>query len=316
MSHLKELFTVAARPLPPINNPTFGSFFDSLGKFKVVLLGDGSHGTSEFYAARAEITKRLIDHHGFTVVAVEADWPDAEIIDRYVRQRPGHKSHLGGPPSGYDPFSRFPTWMWRNHEMQELVEWMRSHNGALPDNQKVGFYGLDLYSMGASIQAVIKYLDHVDPAASQAARQRYSCLERWVDEPTAYGLAALSGMTDCEKGVVQMLCELLKNRLEYAQHAQDGEEYHSTEQNAHVVRDAESYYKSMYYSSASSWNLRDAHMLDTLHRIIQHKSSGGNAIKAVFDAYVWFDSTQAVRPLEEHEPITGLGKEETYPFGL
>lgn len=451
MSHIKELITAAARPLPPINNPSFGSYFDRFGKSTVVLLGDGSHGTSEFYAARAEITKRLIEHHGFTVVAVEADWPDAEIIDRYVRQRPGPKSSIGGHTSGYDPFTRFPTWMWRNREMQELVEWIRSRNNANANDQKVGFYGLDLYSMGASIQAVINYLDHVDPAAAITARQRYSCLERWVDDPTAYGLAALSGMVDCEQGTVQMLCKLLESRLEYILHAQDGEEYHSTEQNAHLIRDAERYYKAMYYSSASSWNLRDGHMFDTLHRIIQHKSSGGKAVKAVvwahnshcgdarytsmgtkrkevnigqlcrekfgrenvallgcgthtgtvaaahgwdqdmqrmtvlpsrkdsweylahetgirsfvldlrpdcaspklaralekepdrlerfigviyrpetervshysaadlsnqFDAYIWFDCTQAVRPLEEHEPLTGLGKEDTYPFGL
>ncbi|KAJ5666472.1 erythromycin esterase-domain-containing protein [Penicillium maclennaniae] len=451
MSHIKELFAATARPLPPINSSGFGSYFDNLGKFKVVLLGDGSHGTSEFYAARAEITKRLIDHHGFTVVAVEADWPDAEVIDRYVRQRPGSKSHIGGHPKGYDPFTRFPTWMWRNREMQELVEWMHSRNIGKPDDQKVGFYGLDLYSMGASIQAVINYLDHVDPAAGQTARQRYSCLERWVDDPTAYGLAALSGMTDCEQSVVHMLCELLISRLKYAKHAQDGEEYHSTAQNAHLVRDAERYYKAMYYNSASSWNLRDAHMFETLNRIIQHKSSGNKAVKSVvwahnshcgdarytsmgtkrkevnigqlcrekfgrenvallgcgthtgtvaaahewdedmqemtvlpsrqdsweyiahetgipsflldlrqdcvdsklaralreepdrlerfigviykpeterlshysaadlsnqFDSYVWFDCTQAVQPLEKHEPITGLGKESTYPFGL
>lgn len=278
MAQLQQLFTASARPLPAISDPNFGSHFDSFGKYRIVLLGDGSHGTSEFYAARAEITKRLIAQHGYTMVAVEADWPDAEAVDRYVRQRPGPKAGVGGHTTDYEPFSRFPTWMWRNREMQNLVEWMRDRNAKLPKAQKAGFYGLDLYSLGASIRAVIDYLDQVDPDAGKEARKRYGCLQPWVDDPTSYGLASLRGLEDCESQVITMLRGILENRLQYSQEASaaihDGEEVHSGEQNAYLVRDAEHYYKAMYYSSATSWTLRDTHMFDTLNRLLQHNPSG------------------------------------------
>ena len=277
MAQLQQLFTSAARPLPPIQDTNFGAQFDDFGKYKVVLLGDGSHGTSEFYSARAEITKRLIAQHGYTMVAVEADWPDAEAVDRYVRQRPGPKAGVGGHTKDYEPFNRFPTWMWRNREMQDLVEWMRDRNAKLPEGQKAGFYGLDLYSMGASIRAVIDYLDQVDPQAGKLARRRYGCLQPWVDDPASYGLASLRGLEDCESGVVNMLRDILSSRLQYAQEtstARDGDEVHSGEQNAYLVRDAERYYKAMYYSSASSWTLRDTHMFDTLRRLLQHHPTG------------------------------------------
>ncbi|PYH43208.1 putative erythromycin esterase [Aspergillus saccharolyticus JOP 1030-1] len=284
MSQFQDLFTAAAQPLPPIASPNFGAQFDSFGDYQVVLLGDGTHGTSEFYAARAEITKHLVTHHGFNIVAVEADYPDAESIDRYVRQRPGPQARIR-PDSPDDndqqqPFKRFPTWMWRNRETQSLVEWMRDRNATLSDpDQKVGFYGLDLYSMGASIKAVTDYLDRVDPPAGKKARQRYGCLQPWVEDPTAYGLAALRGMADCEKGVVQMLRDLLARRLEYAEtDVHDGEESHSSQQNAYLVRDAERYYKAMYYSSASSWTLRDTHMVDTLRRVLKSRPVGSKAL--------------------------------------
>ncbi|KAJ5587026.1 Erythromycin esterase [Penicillium hispanicum] len=272
MSQLQELFNEAIEPLPPIEDKAFASHFDRYAGKQVVLLGDGSHGTSEFYSARAEITKRLISTHGYTMVAVEADWPDAESIDRYVRMRSGAKAGVGGTAAGYEPFKRFPTWMWRNREMQDLVEWMRDWNKELPPEKRVGFYGLDLYSMGASVRAVIDYLDRVDPLAGKEARRRYGCLEPWVEDPAHYGLASIRGMEDCEQPVMEMLRDLLERRIEYTENlAQDGDEFHSGKQNAYLVRDAEKYYKSMYWSSASSWTLRDTHMFDTLHRLMQHR---------------------------------------------
>lgn len=276
MAQLQQLFTASAKPLPAISDPGFASHFDDFAKYKVLLLGDGSHGTSEFYSARAEITKRLISQHGYTMVAVEADWPDAEAVDRYVRQRPGPKAGVGGHTTDYEPFNRFPTWMWRNREMQDLCEWMRDRNSKLPDSQKAGFYGLDLYSMGASIRAVIDYLDHVDPQAGKDARSRYGCLQPWVDDPTAYGLASLRGLQDCEGQVMTMLREIIERRVQYARESaeRDGDEFHSGEQNAYLVRDAERYYKAMYYSSATSWTLRDTHMFDTLRRLFQHNPTG------------------------------------------
>ncbi|KAL4911338.1 hypothetical protein BDW74DRAFT_7633 [Aspergillus multicolor] len=286
MSDLTALFRSSIRPLPPIQDPSFASPFDTFAHNRLVLLGDGSHGTSEFYAARAEITKRLITHHEFTMLALEADWPDAEALDRYVRQRPGRQAKIGKSRSkaeleGQDDdevFERFPTWMWRNKEMQDLVEWIRDHNASLPAEQKVGIYGMDLYSLGTSMKAIISYLDHIDPSMAKEARKRYGCLDPYTEHPQDYGLDALRGFKDCEKGVVNMLRELLQKRLEYAEHPGDGEEFHSSEQNAYVVRDAERYYKAMYYSSAGSWTLRDSHMVDTLKRLMKHKPEGSKAV--------------------------------------
>ncbi|CAG7923805.1 unnamed protein product [Penicillium olsonii] len=286
MSKMQQLFNAAVEPLPEINDKGFAAHFDTFAGNQVILLGDGSHGTSEFYSARAEITKRLIERHGYTMVAVEADWPDAEAIDRYVRFRPGPKAQIGGIARGYEPFNRFPTWMWRNFEMQQLVEWMRDRNQRLPPEKRAGFYGLDLYSMGASIGAVINYLDRVDPQASKKARQRYGCLEPWIDDPTSYGLASVRGLEDCEAGVLKMLRDLLEKRLEYAQRGlRDGDEYHSGEQNAHLVRDAEKYYKAMYYSSVSSWNMRDIHMFETLERLLRY-NEGQKAIVWAHNSHV------------------------------
>jgi erythromycin esterase-like protein len=286
ISELQELFNSAVEPLPAIEDKSFASHFDTFAGKQVTLLGDGSHGTSEFYSARAEITKRLIERHGYTMVAVEADWPDAEAIDRYVRLRPGPRAQVGGVAGGYEPFNRFPTWMWRNLEMQRLVEWMRDRNRRLPPAKRAGFYGLDLYSMGASISAVIDYLDRVDPQASKQARQRYGCLGPWVNEPASYGLASLQGMKDCESRVVKMLSDLLEKRLDYTQRdLRDGDDYHSGEQNAYLICDAENYYKAMYYSSASSWNMRDIHMFETLERLLRH-NEGQKAIVWAHNSHV------------------------------
>ncbi|KAL4810695.1 erythromycin esterase-domain-containing protein [Aspergillus unguis] len=284
MSDLPALFRSSIRPLPPIKDPSFATPFDAFADNRLVLLGDGSHGTSEFYSARAEITKRLITNHGFSMLALEADWPDAEALDRYVRQRPGRQAHISkskeGSSAGDDEseaFQRFPTWMWRNAEMQELVEWIRDHNASRPAEQKVGIYGMDLYSLGTSMRAIIQYLESIDPGMAKEARKRYGCLDPYAEHPQEYGLEVLRGMKDCEAGVVAMLRDLLKNRLEYAERPGDGEEFHSSEQNAYVVRDAERYYKAMYYSSAGSWTLRDSHMVDTLKRLLKHKE-GGKAV--------------------------------------
>jgi erythromycin esterase-like protein len=276
VGQLTQLIAAAARPLPDLSDPLFGPYFDTFRNYKVVLLGDASHGTSEFYKARAEITKRLVDRHGFTVVALEADWPDAEAIDRYVRLRPGPKGQIGD--SKLEPFKRFPTWMWRNNEMQELIEWMRDRNAKVPPERRAGFYGLDLYSMGSSIRAVIDYLDRVDPEAAKAARRHCGCLEPWIDDPSTYGLASLRGIESCETQVLTMLRDLLKRRFDYAAAENDGEEFHSTEQNAYVIKDAERYYKAMYYNSASSWTLRDSHMFETLKRLFHSKPGDTKAI--------------------------------------
>ena len=277
-SRLPELIRSVAKPLPSITDPSFGSLFDHLGKYRVVLLGDGSHGTSEFYQARAEITKYLIEHHGFDTIAVEADWPDAEEVDRYVRQRPGLKGKIGYGEE--EPFQRFPTWMWRNKEVQDLVHWLRDHNAQQPPERRAGFYGLDVYSMGRSIKEIIKYLDRIDPEMARTARRRYGCLQPWVEDPAQYGLATYvdSGMGTCEGEVVKMLRDLLDKRLRYSADENNSDEFHSAEQNAYLVADAESYYRAMYSSSADSWSLRDSHMFETLRRLLNRNPDRCKAV--------------------------------------
>ncbi|MFI4934968.1 MAG: erythromycin esterase family protein [Caulobacterales bacterium] len=264
----------AAQPLPPIDDPAFAAAFDRFADAKVVLLGEASHGTSEFYRARDAITRRLIERHGFSIVAAEADWPDAAAIDRHVRMRPHRPMQ---PP----PFSRFPTWMWRNTDVHHFVDWLRAYNARLPDQWRAGFYGLDLYSMSASIAAVLEYLDRIDPEAAAVARERYACLTRWKGEPAAYGRAALTqGYALCEQAVVAALRELLAKRLDYA--AGDGERFLDAAQNARLVADAERYYRAMYLAGEESWNLRDRHMFETLVNIL---ASRGPKAKAVVWAH-------------------------------
>jgi erythromycin esterase-like protein len=232
-----DLLRANVTTLPPVTDPSFASFIHKFGSYKVVLLGDASHGTSEFYTARAKITQHLITHHGFNIVAAEADWPDAEAIDRYVRRRPGPLTTISVTEPGDNvAFKRFPTWMWRNHEVHDFVEWLREYNKGLSKEKKAGFYGLDLYSMGSSMEAVIQYLEHIDPKMANVARKRYGALQPWVEHPQEYGLAALIGaFRDCERDVVKMLRDLLGKSIEYSSHIGDGEEFHSSEQNARVI---------------------------------------------------------------------------------
>ncbi|KAH9909286.1 erythromycin esterase-domain-containing protein [Xylariomycetidae sp. FL2044] len=271
----------------------FARTFSSFGKSKVLLLGDASHGTSEFYAARAELTKYMIEHHGFNIVAVEADWPDAEAIDRYVRHRPGPnaKSSRDQRPmaevAGLEPaFMRFPTWMWRNQEVAGFVEWLRDYNRKYKSHEAVGFYGLDLYSLSTSMKAVIRYLDKVDPKEAEKARDRYKDLMRHAGEPHKYGLETLlSALPGYEAEVLEVLSDLLKKRIQYSSDRWDGDEFHSAEQNARLVKDAEHYYRAMYYARDESWNLRDTHMFETLVRVLKYRKTGPSKDGA--KAIVW-----------------------------
>ena len=264
----------AAEPLPDIDDAAFGAAFDRYADSRVVLLGEASHGTSEFYRARAAITRRLVEKHGFDFIAVEADWPDAAAIDRHVRW--GLHRKMATPP-----FSRFPTWMWRNSDVESFVRWLREYNAIRPAPKRVAFYGLDLYNMRASMAAVLEYLDKVDPGAAAEARERYACLAPWSSEPAAYGRAALSeGYAICEQPVLSILGDLARKSVEYAAH--DGERFFDATENARLVADAEHYYRVMYYGAHESWNLRDQHMFDTLERIL---AARGPASKAVVWAH-------------------------------
>jgi len=259
---IHTLIRETAEPIDSLESAAIDGLLERVGDSRLVLLGESTHGTSEFYRMRARITKALIERHGFDFVAVEADWPDAARVDDYV---------LGNVPRSkleFTAFSRFPTWMWRNEEVAELVNWLRTRNMAQrAGRRRVGFHGLDLYSMFTSMAAVLSYLDEVDPSAARVARSRYGTLTPWQKDPAAYGQAVLVGRyASSEKAVVAMLREMLERRLEYTQ--KDGARFFDATQNARVVADAERYYRAMYYGSARSWNLRDTHMFDTLQSLL------------------------------------------------
>jgi erythromycin esterase-like protein len=263
----------------------FDPILDLVGDAQLVLIGEASHGTHEFYRRRAELTKRLILEKGFSAVTAEADWPDAYRVNRFARGI-GNDTEaveaLGG-------FKRFPTWMWRNADVVDFIGWLREHNDKVTDPaRKVGFYGLDLYSLHASIAAVLEYLDRVDPEAAQRARFRYACFEHFGEDPQTYGYAASFGLTpDCEREVVLQLVELQRHREELV--ARGGlvaeDERFQAEMNARVVKDAEEYYRSMFEGRVSSWNLRDRHMADTLDALLRHLDPRLGRSKAVVWAH-------------------------------
>jgi erythromycin esterase-like protein len=255
-----------------------------VGDARLVLLGEATHGTHEFYRERARISRLLIERLGFTVVAVEADWPDAYRVNRWVRGG----SEDGSAIESLDGFERFPRWMWRNRDVLEFVEWLREHNATSPRQRRVGFYGLDLYSLYGSAEAVIRYLDQVDPPAAERARRRYACFDHFGEDSQAYGYAAEFGLTpSCEAAVVAQLGELQRRAGELS--TRDGripeDEYFFAEQNARLVRDAEEYYRSMFRGRISSWNLRDRHMTDTLDALLRHFDAGGRRTRAVVWAH-------------------------------
>ena len=272
---LARLIGEAAEPLPEIDpeddEERFAAAFDRFADARVVLLGESSHGTSDFYRARDAITRRLIERHGYTIVAVEADWPDARAVDRFVRGRPAKP--------GFTPFQRFPRWMWRNTDVLRLARWMRRRNERVPPERMAGFHGLDLYALSASIEAVLDYLDRTDPAAAAAARERYGCLTPYRNDPAAYGLEALGeGYRACEEAVVRQCRELLDARLA---EDDDGDGFDAA-QNARLVASAERYYRIMYRGGAESWNRRDTHMAETLEQLLD---AGGPDAKAVVWAH-------------------------------
>jgi erythromycin esterase-like protein len=247
-----------------------------LGEARIVLLGEASHGTHEFYATRAAVTRRLIETRGFRAVAIEGDWPDARRADRFVRGR-GEDRDADAALSG---FRRFPQWMWRNTVVRAFVAWLRDHNAERAPAERCGIYGLDLYSLHASIDAVLRYLERVDPPAAQRARERYSCIEMvGGDDPQAYGYVASRNPAEaCEDDVVRQLVELRRCAAEYTAQSGDpsDEEFFSAEQNARLVANAERYYRSMFRGRVSSWNLRDTHMAETLEAVVDRLDRDGS----------------------------------------
>ncbi len=263
----------------------FAPLLARIGEARFVLIGEASHGTHEFYRIRSEITKLLIRTKGFTAVAVEADWPDAYRVNEFVRG--GAKD--ADAVEALSGFRRFPQWMWRNADVLDFIGWLRSYNDAASGGSPMaGFYGLDLYSLHASIEAVLSYLRRVDPAAAVRAAGRYSCFDHFGQDPQAYGYAASSGISDsCETEVIEQLVELRRSAGEYAR--RDGQraidDLFYAEQNARLVQNAERYYRAMFGSRVSSWNVRDLHMAETLHELADHVGRGGPTAKIVVWAH-------------------------------
>ena len=270
----EELVQDIARMALPLERPAdLDPLLERIGDARYVLLGEASHGTSEYYRWRAGISRRLIREKGFSFIAVEGDWPDCYRVNRYVK---------GLPDSGtdarevLDAFARWPTWMWANEEVAELAEWLRRHNAGLADDRKVGFYGLDVYSLWDSLYAVLGYLRKADPSALPAALRAFRCFEPYGEDVQEYARATVLVPASCEDEVVALLRELRRDEPRYA--ADGREEFFAAEQNALVVKNAEAYYRAMVRGGPESWNIRDRHMTETLERLMRHQGPGAKAI--------------------------------------
>ena len=266
-----QIIAATCEPFESLETAQFDPLLARIGDARVVLLGEASHGTSEFYRMRDRITRELIAKKGFRLVAIEGDWPDAARVDHYVR-------HLEYPPSEWTAFARFPTWMWRNEEVRAFVDWLRAHNAPLKPEPIASLF-MGSICTASTIQSApfSKYLDEVDPSTARVARERYGCLTPWQSDPATYGHAALTGAyPTCESEVAVVLTDLLHKRRAYAD--RDGERFMDAVQNARLIANAEQYYRIMYYGSRASWNLRDSHMFETLKtlaRLSRRQGQGG-----------------------------------------
>jgi len=275
---LVDLIAKHAQEFNSVDEIDLDKLLTRIGDRRVVLLGEASHGTAEFHDIRTAITRRLIVEKGFNIIALEADWPDAARIDHFVRQR-------DVPACEWQAFSRFPTWMWRNESVARLVSWLHEHNTGMPYESRAACYGLDLYSLHLSANAVVDYLDDVDPELAMVARHRYGCLGPWEEDPAAYGQAATTGnYRRCESGVVKMLVDLYQGRSNYLFH--DGDRFLDAGQNARLVVDAERYYRIMYYGSRAAWNLRDGHMFDTLQDVLDHHGESSKVVVWAHNSHI------------------------------
>jgi erythromycin esterase-like protein len=265
----RELIRHAVHPIQGISSD-YTNLMQAIGDAPLVLLGEATHGTHEFYRERTRITQQLILEKGFNAIAVEADWPDSYTINRYIRSNGSDKAI-----SALDGFKRFPTWMWRNHDVLQLIEWLHGYNIEQPENHRVGFYGLDLYSLFTSIHAVIEYLNRIDPKAAEEAQKRYACFDRFDRDLQDYGFMSAYGLgQSCEDEVIRQLLDLRQHAWDYAH--RDGqiaeEAFFNAEMNARLARNAEKYYRTMFQGRVNSWNLRDTHMFETLNSLMNHLS--------------------------------------------
>ncbi len=262
----------------------YDPLIEYVGDAEIVLLGEATHGTREFYRARAEITKRLIKEKGFKLIAIEGDWPDTFRVNQYVKKSGNDKNGI----EALKDFKRFPAWMWRNQEVADFIEWLRMHNAAERENSKVGFYGLDLYSLHRSMEAVIELLQTIDPESAQKAREHYSCFDAFLD-PQYYGqYATLYPDQSCRQGALDQLVDLRKKEIDFYKNCTLGDRECRLylEQNAVVVANAERYYRSMFEGyPAQSWNIRDQHMAETVDALLKYGTNNGNPAKLIIWAH-------------------------------
>lgn len=270
---LVEQVKRVAHPLTDGDLAGYDPLLEMIGDARIVLIGEASHGTHEFYRERARITTRLIREMEFSFVAVEGDWPECYGINRFVR------GGAGAAREAIDAFSVYPTWMWGNLDTLHFVEWLRAYNDSLPQGRsQVGFYGLDLYSLFASIDGVIQYLERIDPEAGRQARERYACFEPFNRNKDVYAYSTGLGMAEsCEEDALAMLHELHIKRAQYEPVSPD-DSYFNAVMSAASAADSERYYRSMYRGDEISWNLRDIHMMDTLDRLLEHAGPKGKAV--------------------------------------
>ncbi len=268
-----------------------------IGDASVVLLGEATHGTHDFYAARAALTRRLIEERNFSAVAIEGDWPDAYAVNRYVQNMSARD-----PVEVLNGFARFPSWMWRNTAVAEFVAWLHEHNMSTPEASRVGFYGLDLYSLHASMRAVVAYLEKIDPASATAAKASYACFDHFGEDPQRYAWAAArAGSRTCADAVAEQLLRLRERRADWLQH--DGpaaaDEFFYAEQNARLAHNAEEYYRTMMHGHVESWNVRDRHMAETVEELRAHLRTRGRPPKIV----IWAHNSHIgdARATEMHE---------------
>jgi erythromycin esterase-like protein len=279
-----EAAAIRDRVIPLGSDRGIAPILNLIGDSTVVLIGEASHGTHEFYQLRAHLTQALVASRGFNIVALEADWPDTQRACRWVRGEGADRS----AEEALDDFARFPRWMWRNRVMVRFLEWLRAYNVQRPAASRACVYGLDLYSLHRSMDAVLRYLDRVDAAGARRARERYACFDIFGDDPQAYGQATTRGLAPpCDREVMAQLLELQRRAAQYA--SRDGrvaaDEYFNAEQNARVVSDAETYYRAMFGSGRESWNLRDRHMMATLEAVLHHVRGCSGHARAVVWAH-------------------------------
>jgi len=285
-----------ARPL--VTDRDLDPLIERIGSSRYVLLGEATHGTSEFYTWRARLSRRLILEKGFNFIAVEGDWPDCYRVNRYIKHR-----HDSGKSARrvLHAFERWPTWMWANREIEQLAEWLRAHNEHLPEEARVGFYGLDVYSLWDSMKAVVSYLERVDPAAARHARRAYECFAPYDEDEQAYARATALVPTSCEREVSNALAEL---RMRAPFYREDGREaYFDAEQNAITAKNAELYYRTMVRGGAASWNVRDTHMVETLERLME--LHGPNARAIVWEHNTHVGDARATDMIDEGELNVG-----------